>query len=129
MDAQGTFVHHRATQPMWPAVMILSQHSWLAMIAQMISGMRRADRRRTHCRPSSRSLPRLSSRAALTPVTHDVGVQADLRSARGSDAPGSPTSRMQQIALQHARELSTDTTVHDELAKRAVKEVNVEARP
>ncbi len=36
MDAQGTFVHHRATQPMWPAVMILTQHSWLVMIAQMI---------------------------------------------------------------------------------------------
>ena len=76
--------------------------------------------------PSASLVARLSSRAALTPVTHDVGVQADLRSARGSDAPGSPTSRMQQIALQHARELST---VHDELAKRAVKEVNVEARP
>lgn len=64
VDAQGTFVHHRATQPMWPAVMILTQHFCLATIAQMISEMRRADRRRTHCRPSSRSLPRLSSRAA-----------------------------------------------------------------
>ena len=41
-----------------------STFSWLAMIAQMISEMRRANRRRTHCRPSSRSLPRLSSRAA-----------------------------------------------------------------
>ena len=38
VDAQGTFVHHRATQPMWPAVNDPhSTFSGLAMIAQMIS--------------------------------------------------------------------------------------------
>ena len=63
----------------------------------------------------------LSSRALLTPVTHDAGVQVDIRPSGGASAPShqSPwdisNSRVALIALQHARELEN---VHRELQSR-----------
>ena len=64
----------------------------------------------------------LSSRALLTPVTHDAGVQVDLpRSSGGGSeqthqsAWDASTSRVALIALQHARELEN---VHRELQSR-----------
>ena len=66
-------------------------------------------------------LSRLSTRAALTPVTHDVGVQADLLGARG--AANTRIGAVARVALQHARELDREG------AQRAVEAVNMEARP
>ena len=66
-------------------------------------------------------LARLASRAALTPVTHDVGVQADLRSGR--ELASARMGNLAKLAVEHARELDRDG------AQRAMEAVNMEARP
>jgi ParB-like chromosome segregation protein Spo0J len=68
-------------------------------------------------------LAQLSSRAALTPVTHDVGVQVDLGSASRADGKAvAGVANAKLIALQHAQELERingDGSAPRELAMEA----------
>ena len=66
-------------------------------------------------------LARLGPRAALTPVTHEIGVQVDSGRA---DLLHSRMGGAKMVALQHAKELE-----HQSHAQRAVEAVNMEARP
>ena len=67
------------------------------------------------CPGSEQALERFASRAMLTPVTHDVGVQVDVRSSRNDGLANSRMGSVAMLALQHARELEN---VHRELKGR-----------
>jgi len=72
------------------------------------------------------ALERFCSRAMLTPVTHDVGVQVERRSSR-NELQNSRMGSVALLALQHARELES---VHRELTSRiAPAELVMERRP
>ena len=74
----------------------------------------------------SAAVERFGTRAMLTPVTHDVGVQVDLRSVK-KELTNSRMGSVAMLALQHARELEN---VHRELSSRvAPTELVMERRP
>jgi len=66
-------------------------------------------------------LAQLSTRAALTPVTHDMGVQVDFKSTRTNPMRMGSVAR---IALQHAREIENAIQ-----PQKAIEALGVEARP